>query len=179
MMSIRTNGRQSICSFVAAGFLAGCASTNPPPLPRGNPADPQVDVPVKPPSNLLVHDETTLAIEKELSQTESAARSAESMQHIGHGNMSGMQHGEMKMDDHQNMPNAANISAEKKTIADEMKKTSDEMKKISEEMKEKSKQTRSQNFYYACRLHPQIHTDKPGKCPICGMTLIKKAEPPR
>jgi hypothetical protein len=177
-MSIRTNGRQSICSFVAAGFLAGCASTNLPPLPPGSPADPQVRVPVKPPSNLLVHDETTLAIEKELSQTESSAKNAESMQHMGHGDMSGMQHGEMKMDDHQKMPDAANIAAEKKTVADEMKKTSEEMKEISEEMKEKSKQTKSQNFYYTCRMHPQIHTDKPGKCPICGMTLIRKTGAP-
>jgi hypothetical protein len=25
-------------------------------------------------------------------------------------------------------------------------------------------------------MHPQIHQGKPGKCPICGMTLIKKEE---
>ncbi|WP_394334800.1 heavy metal-binding domain-containing protein [Niastella vici] len=23
-------------------------------------------------------------------------------------------------------------------------------------------------------MHPQIKMDKPGKCPICGMTLVKK-----
>lgn len=27
--------------------------------------------------------------------------------------------------------------------------------------------------YYTCPMHPQIHTDKPGTCPICGMTLVK------
>jgi hypothetical protein len=27
---------------------------------------------------------------------------------------------------------------------------------------------------YTCSMHPQIHQDHPGKCPICGMTLIKK-----
>jgi len=26
--------------------------------------------------------------------------------------------------------------------------------------------------YYTCSMHPQIKEDKPGKCPICGMTLI-------
>ncbi len=26
--------------------------------------------------------------------------------------------------------------------------------------------------YYTCSMHPQIHADKPGDCPICGMTLI-------
>lgn len=26
--------------------------------------------------------------------------------------------------------------------------------------------------YYTCSMHPQIHADKPGKCPICGMDLM-------
>ena len=30
--------------------------------------------------------------------------------------------------------------------------------------------------YYTCKMHPQIHQDKPGKCPICGRSLIKKEE---
>lgn len=29
--------------------------------------------------------------------------------------------------------------------------------------------------YYTCPMHPQVHKDKPGACPICGMTLVKKA----
>jgi rubrerythrin len=178
MMSIRINWKQSVCSIVAIGVLIGCSSTTPPPLPPGNAADPQVYVPVRPPSNLLAHDETTLAIEKELSQTASAAKSAESMQHMGRGDMPGMQHGDMKMGDHQGMPNATPVDSEKKAVADEMKKTSDEMKQTSDEMKQKSEQTNSQNVYYTCRMHPQIHSDKPGKCPICGMTLIKKEGAP-
>jgi Cu(I)/Ag(I) efflux system membrane fusion protein len=28
-------------------------------------------------------------------------------------------------------------------------------------------------FYYTCSMHPQIHEDHPGNCPICGMKLIK------
>ncbi|MHB1922320.1 MAG: efflux RND transporter periplasmic adaptor subunit [Chitinophagaceae bacterium] len=27
--------------------------------------------------------------------------------------------------------------------------------------------------YYTCVMHPQIHEDQPGNCPICGMELIK------
>lgn len=27
--------------------------------------------------------------------------------------------------------------------------------------------------YYTCSMHPQVHEHKPGKCPICGMPLIK------
>lgn len=40
----------------------------------------------------------------------------------------------------------------------------------------RSKQTDKQskaNVYYTCSMHPQIHKDKPGNCPICGMKLIK------
>ncbi len=28
--------------------------------------------------------------------------------------------------------------------------------------------------YYTCEMHPEIHSDKPGKCPKCGMNLVKK-----
>ena len=28
--------------------------------------------------------------------------------------------------------------------------------------------------YYTCPTHPQVHEHKPGKCPICGTTLMKK-----
>lgn len=31
-----------------------------------------------------------------------------------------------------------------------------------------------QNELYTCSMHPQINRDKPGNCPICGMTLKKK-----
>jgi len=27
---------------------------------------------------------------------------------------------------------------------------------------------------YTCTMHPEVVTDKPGKCPKCGMTLVKK-----
>ncbi|MFV8355760.1 efflux RND transporter periplasmic adaptor subunit [Flavobacterium sp. XS1P32] len=32
----------------------------------------------------------------------------------------------------------------------------------------------AQNEVYTCSMHPQIIRDKPGNCPICGMTLVKK-----
>ncbi len=31
-----------------------------------------------------------------------------------------------------------------------------------------------QEDVYTCSMHPQIIRDKPGSCPICGMTLVKK-----
>jgi len=27
---------------------------------------------------------------------------------------------------------------------------------------------------YTCSMHPEVRSDKPGKCPKCGMTLIEK-----
>jgi len=39
--------------------------------------------------------------------------------------------------------------------------------KVQSVVKAKSK------FYYTCSMHPQIHEDHPGNCPICGMKLIK------
>jgi hypothetical protein len=27
---------------------------------------------------------------------------------------------------------------------------------------------------YTCPMHPEVTSDKPGKCPKCGMTLVKK-----
>ena len=31
--------------------------------------------------------------------------------------------------------------------------------------------------YYTCVMHPEIHEAKPGKCPKCGMELVKKESP--
>src|SRR5207244_4177044 len=123
----------ALVAICVAGFWTGCA-TNPPPLPPGNPADPQVRAHTKGVSDLLVPDETTLAIEKELSQTESTAKSSESMQHEGmqHGGMQGMQHEGMRMDQpdqmkqsgemegHAGMQHGAVAQPEKKAVADEM-----------------------------------------------------------
>ena len=81
----------SICITV---FLAGCA-TNPPPLPPNNPADPQVRGSTRMPRNVLAKDETTLAIERQLSATQTQTEGAETMDH-NMGNMPGMQHGEMQ-----------------------------------------------------------------------------------
>jgi membrane fusion protein, copper/silver efflux system len=38
--------------------------------------------------------------------------------------------------------------------------------------KQKTKSAQINDSYYTCPMHPQIMEAKPGKCPICGMTLI-------
>lgn len=35
-------------------------------------------------------------------------------------------------------------------------------------------ETQHQKEVYTCSMHPEIIRDKPGNCPICGMTLVKK-----
>ena len=140
MMSTRIDRTKLVGAIVGAGLMAGCASTVTPPLPPSNPAEPTVRVPSRAAVNLLAHDETTVAIQTELSQTASNAKSAESMQHMNHGNMPGMQHGEMQMEDQQAKP--TDVEAQKKVLADEMKKTADEMKRTSDAMKRQSAKQR-------------------------------------
>jgi Cu(I)/Ag(I) efflux system membrane fusion protein len=39
---------------------------------------------------------------------------------------------------------------------------------------DKHSEKEHQNEVYTCSMHPEIIRDKPGNCPICGMTLVKK-----
>ena len=34
--------------------------------------------------------------------------------------------------------------------------------------------TTKQATVYTCTMHPEVVSDKPGKCPKCGMTLVAK-----
>lgn len=38
-----------------------------------------------------------------------------------------------------------------------------------------AEETGSEDFYYTCPMHPDIRLAQPGDCPICGMSLVKKA----
>ncbi len=82
-------------------------------------------------------------------------------------------------------PGAAASPASKEGAEMEMKKTSDEMKNLSDEMKAKSdaekspKKPPSEAAYWTCVMHPEIHQEKPGQCPKCGMTLVRKEGAPK
>jgi hypothetical protein len=78
----------AVVSCCIVVFFTGCA-TEPPPLPPNNAADPQVRSSSKAPRNLLAPDETTLAIQRQLSASAAYAESAEQMGH-DMGNMPGM-----------------------------------------------------------------------------------------
>ena len=38
----------------------------------------------------------------------------------------------------------------------------------------KVKKAKPAKAQYTCTMHPEVLSDKPGKCPKCGMTLVKK-----
>src|SRR3569623_165451 len=40
------------------------------------------------------------------------------------------------------------------------------------EQKKEAVITVDKDVYYTCSMHPQVHEDHPGNCPICGMKLI-------
>ena len=52
----------------------------------------------------------------------------------------------------------------------------DEMPGMSEMSKEAA--VPAPETYYTCPMHAQIKEGKPGNCPICGMTLVKKSAAP-
>lgn len=39
-----------------------------------------------------------------------------------------------------------------------------------------AKKAKAAKVQYTCTMHPEVLSDKPGKCPKCGMTLVKKVE---
>ncbi|MBA2408126.1 MAG: efflux RND transporter periplasmic adaptor subunit [Chitinophagales bacterium] len=41
---------------------------------------------------------------------------------------------------------------------------------------EKNKKMEDDHTYYTCPMHPEIHEDHPGDCPICGMPLVLKID---
>ncbi|MES2278674.1 MAG: heavy metal-binding domain-containing protein [Bacteroidota bacterium] len=40
----------------------------------------------------------------------------------------------------------------------------------------KTKKIKPAKVQYTCTMHPEVLSDKPGKCPKCGMTLVKKVD---
>ncbi|HAQ21578.1 MAG TPA: hypothetical protein DCR40_20465 [Prolixibacteraceae bacterium] len=45
---------------------------------------------------------------------------------------------------------------------------------IIQKMKNSKSEKKEAGVIYTCSMHPEVRSDKPGKCPKCGMTLIEK-----
>ncbi len=192
--------RRSLALLAVFGF-AGCATNfEPTPLSADHPASVQAqEAPRTGTRRFLATDAITRKTTAQLARKDAPDSDFQSggMSH-DMSSMGGMDHSQIKgMEgmDHSKMPgmtmpapSAAASPASKEAAELEMKKTSDEMKKLSDEMKAKSDTGKStkkpsskpaqgqqtEAAYWTCVMHPEIHEDKPGQCPKCGMTLVKK-----
>jgi Heavy metal binding domain len=128
-------------------LLSSCAANfQPPPVSATNPASVNARESVTPIAKPILGTDAVTQKTNEL-----LAASAPGNPSFQPSEMQGMHHGMSGMEDMQHEKTGAT-----KTGSGE--------------------QPRSRKIYFTCPMHPQIHQDKPGKCPICGMTLIKKEE---
>jgi rubrerythrin len=163
-------------------LLGGCVALPLSPDSPSSPASSQApeSKPHKPDSP-LVEDEVTSAVVARLSETRAAAeRPGAAHDMSGMEGMQGIDHSQM---DHSKMPKAeATDSQSKQALDAEMKKTADEMKEVSSELKKKADAAKTGKqpsaspsvVIYTCPMHPEVQQPNPGKCPKCGMTLVKK-----
>jgi hypothetical protein len=137
--------------FVGASFallLASCATNfQPPPLAPNNPASAEAKEAVTPAARpMLGRDAITEKTNQRLAANAPGNPSFQSSE------MQQMHHDMKGMDETKNPESGA-------------------MKMDSGKKKPGTSKT-----YYTCVRHPQVHQEKPGKCPICAMALIKKKE---
>ncbi len=127
--------------------LAGCALVEPPPLTAGHPASLKTAEGARPQLPPLGLDETTRGTQRRLAGADAGAGMM--MQH------GGMDHSQMERMDHSKMEDAKSEMG------------------ASHRANPPGTDTAPAQFY-TCPMHAQIKESKPGNCPICGMTLIKK-----
>ena len=143
---MNTSLKSFVTSFCVM-LLSSCAANfQPPPVSATNPASVNARESVTPIAKPILGTDAVTQKTNEL-----LAASAPGNPSFQPSEMQGMHHGMSGMEDMQHEKTGAT-----KTGSGE--------------------QPRSRKIYFTCPMHPQIHQDKPGKCPICGMTLIKKEE---
>lgn len=85
--------------------------------------------------------------------------------------------GQTKTHQHQTPSKTEKVSMQSSApCCPEMKSGSccDQADKKSEKMNQTKKATKESAVLYTCPMHPEVKSEKPGKCPKCGMDLIKK-----
>ena len=151
---------------MAGLLLAGCASTTtPPPLPSDHPANAAAaEAPLPPPSTTLVvndaevpHPATNPAsLTPDMSGMAGMKHDMKGMQH----DMKGMQHdhGMAGMSHEVPAPRPGENAA---PSAPRWTPTT-------------SPSTTTAATLYTCKMHPEVISPTPGKCPKCGMKLVLK-----
>ncbi|MFN2477390.1 MAG: heavy metal-binding domain-containing protein [Chthoniobacterales bacterium] len=182
---------QSSFGILMAVALSGCATNfEPKPLAPDHPASAQAqEAPRAERGRLISADAITRKTVAQLNRKDAPNPDYENggMSH-DMGSMSGMDHSQMKGMDHSNMPGmdmskkppaAATPSRDMDhsqmpgmTMPSPAAAASPATAEPTEsEIKAKPD---AKGAYWTCVMHPEIHEDKPGKCPKCGMTLVKK-----
>lgn len=155
--------KMPMMAFVALGFFTGCSSE--PADPRGtagHPANPDaLEARLSSPVTTLAIDESPATAASEESLGMAGMQMGQRMQH----DMSGMDH-DMKDMSHDRpamqheMP-MAQSSQNAAASAPQITPTS-------------SPATTPAAAVYICPMHPDVISDKPGKCPKCSMKLVLK-----
>ena len=73
-------------------------------------------------------------------------------------------------------PNDPNLKKTNQTPNERYKVKDDQEapdKKMAEKAENKSEKVQTIKVY-TCSMHPEVKSDKPGKCPKCGMKLLEK-----
>lgn len=93
------------------------------------------------------------------------------------GGLAGYAQDQTKSNQHQTPSKTEKTSVQASVpCCPEMKSGSccDQAGKKSEKMNQAKKETKDAAVIYTCPMHPEVTSDKPGKCPKCGMDLRKK-----
>jgi len=173
-------------AVLALSALVGCTTNfEPKPLPADHPASVQAqEAPRSRVRRLIVTDELSRKTETQLARKDVPNPEFQNSE-MSH-DMSKMPGVDRSKMEEMPMP-AASVTASpagKEAVEGEVKKTSDEMRKLSDELKTKADAVKGDKSVasesspaaavYTCTMHPEVNLPAPGKCPKCGMTLVKK-----
>jgi hypothetical protein len=159
---------RTLALIAAAALMAGCAAQTvpkPKPLAGDDPANPQA--PEAPVSSILA----PLALEPPPTDVASDTgtpppAAGRSMQHM---DMKGMDMDGMDMSQ---MPGMHHGQRPPATQPDEPAPGMTEMHHHSHP--QPATQPEATHALYTCTMHPQVVSEIPGNCPICGMKLVRK-----
>lgn len=143
--------RSAHVAILAASLFVGCSAPVMPPLSSDHPASPDAAEAPLPPAS------TTLSLAEGVPVDPVAGQTPASSGHAGHGD-----------DDHHSNADDGDTPSVTQPHHDD--------RAVTPKPGASATQPAEQAFY-SCSMHPEVVSDKPGKCPKCGMKLIKKTLP--